>query len=145
MGTVSSIEEKAIKATLDRVAKALRDKDLDALAACYSPGVEIFDVGSQLTGVDSLRRLWKSVFPYFPEPIEIQRRDVKIIGHDGVAVVTCFTRLTGMKNDHPSARAWIRTSSCLKKIDGEWKIFHEHASMPVDCDEDRIDYLLDAG
>jgi uncharacterized protein (TIGR02246 family) len=143
MGTVSSIEEKAIKATLERASAALREKDLDALAGCYSPEVKIFDVGGQLTGFSSLRRLWKSCFPYFPDPIEIQRRDVRIMGSDGIAVVTCFTRLTGMTTDHPSARTWIRVTTCLKRIDGQWKIFHEHASIPVDCAQDRIDYQFD--
>ncbi|TVR99639.1 MAG: DUF4440 domain-containing protein [Wenzhouxiangellaceae bacterium] len=143
MGTVSSIEEKAIRATLDRAADALRDKDLDALSLCYFSDVEIFDIGSHSTGFRQLRKLLKSCFPYFPEPIEIQRRNLRIICSDGVAVVTSLTRMDRMKTDHPSGRAWTRTTTCLKKVNNEWKIFHEHASMPVDCAQDRIDYLFD--
>lgn len=144
MGTISSIEEKAIKATLERASKALREKDLDALSRCFSPDVEIFDIGSQSTGFDQLRQSWKSCFPYFPDPIEIQRKNMHIICCDGLAVVTSLTRMDGMKTNHPSARSWTRTTTCLQKIDGQWLIVHEHASMPVDCAQDRIDYLFDS-
>ncbi len=143
MGTVSSIEDKAIIATLERVEAGLRSKDLDALARCYSPDVTVFDIGSHYTGLEQLRQFWKSLFPCFPEPIEIQRKNVRIICCAGIAVVTSLTRMDGMKTNHPSGRSWTRTTTCLEKVDNQWLIIHEHASMPVDCAQDRIDYLFD--
>lgn len=143
MSTVSRIDEKAILVILERAADALRNKDLDALGKCYTEDVRIFDIGSESIGFGKFRELWEACLPDFPDSIETRRKDVKVTFGDGVAVVTGFVRMSGMKTDHPCNRAWIRTTTCLRKFNGHWKIFHEHASMPVDCTRDSIAYLFD--
>jgi ketosteroid isomerase-like protein len=122
---------------------ALREKDLDALERCYFPNVVVYDIGTQLVGFDKLRAFWEGCFPYFPNPIGCERKDVRIQASADIAVATFLSRMSGMESDHPSARAWIRSTICFRRLEGEWRIFHEHASFPVDCGAEKPTYIFD--
>jgi len=81
--------------------------------------------------------------PYFPNPIGVERKDVRsFVGRD-LAVVTFFSRLTGMETDHPAARSWLRTTVCLQKRNDDLKIVHDHISYAVDCGAEKPAYILD--
>lgn len=143
MSAEGQTHEKEVLAVLDAWARALRDKDLDALRDCYATDVRVFDIGTQLDDYHGLRGLWEACFPYFPNPIGVERKELRISSGPGMAVVTFLSRLTGMESDHPAARSWFRATVCLKQQDGAWKIFHDHVSLPVDCGAERPTYLLD--
>jgi uncharacterized protein (TIGR02246 family) len=143
MTTDFTAEQKEIVGAFDRWGEALRAKDLDALAECYAPDVTVFDIGTQLVGYDNLRAVWEGCFPYFPNPIGCERRDLEITVSGDLAVASFLSRMSGMETDHPSARAWIRTTTCFRKQAGNWKIIHEHASFPVDCGAEKPTYIMD--
>lgn len=132
-----------VAAVLEAWGHALHNKDLDALAKCYADDVRVFDIGSQTVGYDKLRGVWESCFPYFPNPIAAERKEIQATVGTDVAVLTFLSRMTGMETDHPSAKSWIRTTMCLTKEAGGWKIMHEHASFPVDCGAEKPTYILD--
>lgn len=123
--------------------RALKEKDLDALEKCYAREAKVFDIGTQLVGYDKLRSLWEDCFPYFPNPIVCERKDLQVVASADVAVVSFLSRMSGMASDHPSARSWFRATACLRRVGGNWKIFHEHASFPVDCGAEKPTYLMD--
>lgn len=31
---------------------------------------------------------------------------------------------------HPCNQSWIRITVCYRRIEGEWKVVHEHVSLP---------------
>ncbi len=128
---------------LERFDAALNKKDLDALAKCYDDNVRVFDVGAQVEGFGGLRRLWESCFPYFTKPIEIERRDINMHVNDGMAIVSFYSRIKGVETDNPAATSWLRTTMCMKKIDGAWKIVHDHISFPVNCETEKPEYIFD--
>lgn len=133
-----------VVAVLDAWAKALREKDLKALSKCYAENVRVFDIGSQLIGYDKLAALWESCFPYFPNPIEGERKDLEVVAAKDFVVLSFLSRMTGMQEtDHSAAKSWYRTTWCLREFKDGWKIVHEHTSLPVDCGEEKITYILD--
>lgn len=144
MSTEATHVESEVMGVLAAWSEALANRDLDALAMCYSDDVRVFDIGTQTIGYDKLRELWKSCFSYFPKPIGTERKDIQTTVGTDVAVVTFLSRMTGMESDHPSAKSWIRATVCMKKTGGEWKIIHDHASFPVDCGAEKPTYIFDA-
>ncbi len=132
-----------IAEVLEQCDSALRAKDLDALGECYAQDATVFDVGTQLSGYDGLRAVWEACFPYFPNPIGCERRDMRLEVRADVAVASFLSRMRGMDSDHPSARSWLRTTVCLRRTEGRWRIFHEHSSLPVDCGAEKPAYILD--
>ena len=46
---------------------------------------------------------------------------------------TAFGRLSGkLKNETPTGGMWVRVTFCFRKIDGNWLIAHDQASVPFD-------------
>ena len=133
-----------IRGVLDRWTAALKQRDLDALKAEYAADVRVFDVGAQTEGFDSLRSLWEGCFPYFQHEIGVERRGLQIKASSDLAVASFFSRMTGSSSDHPASQAWMRTTVCFKKTDGQWRIFHDHLSMPTDCGSEKPVYLSNA-
>ena len=128
---------------LDRWSQALWNKDLEALRACYAEDVRVFDLGTQVEGYPGLRALWEWCLPYFPNPIGTERKDIQLSVTPEMALATFYSRLTGMESEHPSAKSWLRTTVCMRRIDGEWTIIHDHLSLPVDCGAEKPTYILD--
>ena len=42
--------------------------------------------------------------------------------------------MTGEKITGELMDIWVRTTIGLRKIDGEWKVIHEHSSVPLHMD-----------
>lgn len=142
--SVTTTNEQQVRQVMEAWTAAVARKNLDALMKDYSDQVRVFDVGSQLEGREAYRQLWEMCFPYFEETIGIERRDTRVVAGDDVAVITFYSRLSGMKDaSGPMARSWFRCTVCYQKVDGEWKSFHEHVSLPVDCMAEKPSYILD--
>ncbi len=133
-----------IDAVFARWDDALARQDLEALGTCYASNVKVFDIaGSRLEGYDQLAEVWKMCFPYFPNPIGCQRKEMRLEPGSDLVVASYFSRMTGMETDHPSARSWLRTTTCFTRSADGWKICHEHSSLPVNCMEEKPEYILE--
>jgi len=138
-----TVVEAEVTSGQARCSHAIWKEDLEALRSCYADDVRVFDLGAQFTGCDQLSALWGSCFPYFANPIGTERKDIQLTVNPDMAVATFLSRLTGMESDHPSAKSWLRTTVCLRKLVDGWKIIHDHISLPVDCSAEKPPYILD--
>ena len=138
-----SSPEQEIMALIHECSQALDEKDLARLFAHFTADVALFDVGTQLQGVDAYKNLWETSFTHFGEKVGTERKDVQIHADEHLAFVHCYTRVTGVKSKNQNAKSWLRTTICLKKIQGDWKIVHEHISLPIDFAAMKPAFLLD--
>ena len=138
------VAEAEIRELIAKWTDALHRKDADDLLEDYSETVELFDVGTQLSNREEYKELWKQCFPYFEESIDVERKNLTIHVSGDMAIVHCFSRLTGMKDPSVDmAKTWFRMTVCIRKLDGKWKVIHEHYSLPIDCMTEKPLYLLD--
>jgi ketosteroid isomerase-like protein len=135
--------ENEIMELIEKCSNALNEKNLDALFEHITDDVELFDVVTQTSGVGDYRKLWEQCLPFFGDKVGTERKDVKIHAGSDLAFVHCFTRVTGVKSDNENAKSWLRTTICLKKINGAWKIAHEHISLPFDVETRQPAFILD--
>ncbi len=61
-------------------------------------------------------------------------RDLRITADEDVAFCHSLNRMSGVKTDGEKADMWLRETICFRKIDGKWKITHEHESVPFYMD-----------
>jgi ketosteroid isomerase-like protein len=40
----------------------------------------------------------------------------------------------GIRTDGEETDVWVRATLCFRKIDGVWKVVHEHTSVPLYMD-----------
>ena len=132
------MEDAQIHGRLDTLARALRDKDIEALMAHYAPDVVVFDLpmALQCRGADSYRKNFESWFAMVEGRIEYEMRDLRVATGGDVAFCHYLARVkTNRKHTGKSgywADYWVRVSAGWRKANGPWKITHEHISVPVE-------------
>lgn len=127
-------DEAEIKRVIESGIAALRAKDLDGVMAMYAPELVSFDIVPplQYVGTDAYRKQWSEVFSLFPGPINYEIVDLSITVGNDVAFSHSFNRLSGTLSNGQKIGNWLRWTACFRKVDGEWRIAHMHASAPVD-------------
>lgn len=134
MTTPHGTDEAGIRQQIDKLVEALRATDLDAVKSIYAPDIVSFDVGPplQVVGVEAKAKNWIEVFTAFQHPIDYEIRGLSITVDGDLAVAHSINRLNGtLKNGHRSG-FWVRATFCWQRVDGEWLVVHDHASVPLD-------------
>jgi uncharacterized protein (TIGR02246 family) len=123
-----------IRALIDRIDRAHRDKDAAAIAACYAPDAPIFDLAPPLghRGIDAGQLAgW---FKGWKGPVERDSRRLTIEVHGDVAVATGYIQVRAVTQDGQDAAWWMRATTLFRRDGGEWRIVHEHTSVPFHMD-----------
>jgi ketosteroid isomerase-like protein len=88
----------------------------------------------QYRGANAYRENWQAWFSTFQDPIGYELRDLKISADKDLAFCHSFNRITGKRTDGETTDVWVRTTFCCRRLDGQWKIVHEHQSVPFYMD-----------
>ncbi len=137
-------DRQAILDLFDRWATANRNKNIDAIMALYHSDICSYDaVGPlQVVGGEDYRAHWEKSLPKDADTIvEMQTPTIRFSGILGVArfLIRC-----GMRNQDGTEQAsWMRSSYHLEKRDGQWRIAHEHFSVPFDIDNGQAQFGLE--
>jgi ketosteroid isomerase-like protein len=132
MATTSArtTDEDQIRAVIADRAAALRDRDAERFVAHYAPQIVKFDLppplvytGPQARDADALRT-WFASHPGGPIAYEI--RDLSVAASGDVAFCHSLNQLGGA--------LWFRSTIGMRKVDGQWRITHEHSSAPFYMD-----------
>lgn len=137
--THDEIEAEAeVLAFLDDFTYAVRSGDLDRIMSFYSDDVVAFDMMPPLrfVGAGMCREIWKEYFTdYFKFPVSFSYSEQKIVAVGDVAYSFGLIHVAGTgKSNHQKVDHWIRNTTCVQKRDGEWKIIHEHNSVPINSE-----------
>jgi uncharacterized protein (TIGR02246 family) len=137
-------EEAQIRERLDQWARALRAKDLDRLMAFYAPEVITFDMVPplQVSGADNYRKHWSQWFESMSGPITHETRELVVAVGGDVAYAHQLSLVGGAQKGGNSSESWIRTTTGLRKMGGQWLITHEHVSVPFDMESGKADMEL---
>ncbi|MEV5707895.1 nuclear transport factor 2 family protein [Actinoallomurus sp. NPDC052274] len=128
------VAETEIKQQIDNIVEGIRAKDLEGLKRLYATDVVSFDVEPPLqhVGIAAKLKNWTNAFALFQE-VDYEVRDLTLTVGDDVAFGHLFGRLSGtLKNGTATNGMWVRGTFCFRKIDGNWLIVHDQASVPCD-------------
>lgn len=137
MAAQHAVDEASIRQRIDELVEAVRAADLDGVKSIYAPDIVSFDVEPPLqhVGVEAKLKNWVGVFTLFQRPLGCEIRDLSITVDGDVAFAHSFNRLSGtLKNGNTSGGFWVRATYCFRKIDGNWLVAHDHASVPLDVE-----------
>lgn len=132
-------DKTEILEAMARWRRALEAKDVEGLTADYAPDAVLFDAipPYKVVGVENIRKAWEQCLPHMPE-FRAEHRDVVIHLGEDMAVVHAMHRFNPVQADHPCGRNWIRVTVTYRKMEGAWKVIHEHVSMPFNPMDDKI-------
>lgn len=129
------MEDDRIRERLEALARALRAKDVDALMANYAPDVVVFDLpmALQCRGAQAYRKNFESWFAMVQGPIGYEVHELRIATGGEVGFCHHLARVrTTRKQAGYWSDYWVRVTAGWRKMDGQWRITHEHISVPVD-------------
>lgn len=125
-------EKEEVLKTLQDCFDAISAKDPKKIISHYASDVIVYDVKPpfETRGAIAWRHTWEACLPYFPDKFKFIMKDVHIQVGTDMAVIHFLMRIETEDPDHDAAQTWTRCTSCMKKQQSRWKIFHEHGSVP---------------
>lgn len=126
--------ERAIRESIERFAKAFYAKDVDGCMSVFAPEIVSFDIlpPLQAVGAETFVKHWQEFFGSYQGPIHVEFPDVRIAASDEVAFSYCLHRITGTLKTGHKTDFWLRWTAGWRKTNGRWLIVHEQVSVPVD-------------
>jgi uncharacterized protein (TIGR02246 family) len=130
----TSQDEMDIHALIDRWARAVREENRVGIRADHDSEMLMFDVPPPFLsrGLDAYMATWETFFSCAEKPVAFDFHDVKITAGNDVAFATATGRCVDTDSKGKREELEFRLTMCLRKIDGRWRVFHEHHSLPAE-------------
>jgi PhnB protein len=145
MSTQQHSDEAAIRAIIAKWTRAVEAKDAKAIVADYLPDAVLFDAipPYRTQGREAIAALWEQCFPFFPEKFRSEHKDLEIEVSGDVAFVYGLHHFVPEPADHPCGSSWMRVTACYRRVDGQWRVAHEHVSVPFDPMSGKASFIQD--
>ena len=133
----SERDEARIREIIEEWRQAVVAKDVNALIRHYASDVVVFDIvpPASFTGTERYREHWQGWFDSMKGPFSFEMPDVKVAASGDVAFAHSVNRVVVGEQDNLT-----RGTAYFRRIDGEWRVVHEHVSMPLNMDMDPDDH-----
>ena len=131
----ATIDEAAILAVIDNLSQAHFTKNVALFSAQFAPNAPIYNLAPPLIhhGVNPVEK--QAWFDSWATPIIIEPRDFHVTVSGDLAFCHGYLRLAGTKKGPEGAvNFWMRETLCLERQGTDWKIVHEHTSVPFYMD-----------
>jgi uncharacterized protein (TIGR02246 family) len=129
----ATTDRAEIDALFQQLAKAHADRDADAIVAAYAPDAVIYELAPPLGRRGIKRDSVAAWLAGWDGPIQIEWRDVDLTVSGEVAFASSLSRMRG-RIAGQDQNLWYRSTICLRKMNGRWRIVHDHASVPFYMD-----------
>lgn len=132
-----SHDRTQILALLERRIAALTARDAGQFVSSFAPSVVKFDLAPPLqeSGPDVIDpaglQQWLDTWR---DDISSEVASVSIAADGDVAFCHSLNHLRGTRTDGEREDFWTRSTLGLRKLNGAWKITHEHNSVPLHMD-----------
>jgi ketosteroid isomerase-like protein len=130
---IDDVAQDKVAAVLEAVHRGYRERDPAAITEQYAPTAEIFDLAPPLAhpvnakGIGDWLATWGG-------PVERTPWGIKTTIRGDAAFCHGFIRVSTRTKDGNDAAWWMRVTTCLVRRAGDWKIVHEHTSVPFYMD-----------
>ena len=132
-----TVDTQEIRELLARRDRGIAAGDAAAAVAPYAEGAVQYDLQPPLEigfsreeateGVGAWLKTWNGL-------VTSELKSPEVIVSGDLAVAYGLANMRGDKKGEGPSDLWFRSTVVLKKQDGEWRIVHEHSSVPMMMD-----------
>jgi len=122
-----------IRALIDDVTNAIRAKDAGGVAKHHADNFVHFSLAPPLQATTDAKAL-EAWFATWRGTIGYETRDLSIVAGNDVAFCHSLNHMSGVMTDGERTDLWFRLTIGLRKVEGVWKVVHEHESVPFYMD-----------
>jgi uncharacterized protein (TIGR02246 family) len=128
-----SKDETEILALIERWAQAVRNQDRATIREAHDADMLMFDVPPPLLsrGLDAYMATWETFFASAEKPVAFDFHDIEITAGESVAFATAIGNCVYVDPKGDRQPLQFRLTMGLRKIDGRWRVMHEHHSVPA--------------
>jgi ketosteroid isomerase-like protein len=127
--------EARIRALLEDWAAAVRRHDLPAILAHHEPDMLMFDLPPPLQsqGIEAYAETWGLLFRYHKPGTAFDFHELTVVAGADVAFASAILWCGPDSSVTPADKDGFlfRLTVGLRKVDGDWRIAHEHHSVPA--------------
>ena len=135
MGSQNVADEAEIRRLIEGHAKALHDKNAAATLAHLTDDAVIFDLAPPLRSAYANESKTQEWMNGWEGPIESEARELALRVSGDTAYWYGYSRLGGHPKDAGGdVDFWMRMTMILERVNGRWKVVHEHSSVPFYMD-----------
>ena len=131
----ANADEVRIKTLLEDWADAVRRRDLPAILAHHTDDIVMFDLPLplQCRGIEAYRQTWDLFFRGNKPGTAFEFRELAVTAGADVAFAVAILWCGPGASSNPKDKDGFlfRLTVGLRKIDGDWRITHEHHSEPA--------------
>ena len=131
----SAKPETEIKTMIEAWADAVRRHDLPGILAHHEQDIVMFDLPPPLQsrGMDEYKKTWDLFFKYHKPSQAFDIEELAITAGKDVAFATAIMRCGSATVGGPPVEGGFpfRLTIGLRNVDGNWRIAHEHHSVPA--------------
>jgi uncharacterized protein (TIGR02246 family) len=130
-------DKTQIRTLIDNWASAMRAKNAEGVVSHYAPDNVKFILAPPLQYTRDNpfdKQGLEKWFSSFQGPIDYENRALNITAGDDVAFCHSLNQMRATTTDGSKVDLWFRQTLGFHKIDGQWKITHEHSSVPFYMD-----------
>jgi uncharacterized protein (TIGR02246 family) len=131
----SAVDETEIRTLLETWAEGVRRHDLSVILAHHEPDMVMFDLPPplQCKGIDQYEKTWELFFRYHKPGTAFEIRELAITAGQHVAFATAIMYCGPGSSSNPAEKEGFpfRLTVGLRKVNGQWRIAHEHHSLPA--------------
>jgi uncharacterized protein (TIGR02246 family) len=124
-----------IKALIETWADAVRRHDLPAILRHHDDDIVMFDVPPPLQsrGLMEYKKTWDLFFAYHQPGQAFDVEELQMCVGETVAFAVAIMRCGSATGSGPPVQGGFqfRLTIGLRKVDGAWRILHEHHSVPA--------------
>jgi uncharacterized protein (TIGR02246 family) len=126
-------DDLEIRKLIEQWAKAVREENRAAIRADHDPSILMFDVPPPFLsrGLDDYMATWEKFFSSSEKPVAFALHDVQVTCGQDVAFATAVGRCVNIDTSGKREPLEFRLTVGLLKIDGRWRVMHEHHSLPA--------------
>jgi ketosteroid isomerase-like protein len=124
--------ESQVRTVLETWAKATRENRTGDVLKNHVPDLVVFDVlpPMKYDSADAYRQSWGDWQPEVQGEGQFDLENLMVTAGNDVAFAHCFIRCGGNTPEGRSLQDVVRATFCLCKVDGAWKVSHQHVSKP---------------
>lgn len=126
--------ERELRELLEHWLQASSRKDIEGTMAAIAEDCLNFEHQTpiQYAGKEAIRKSCQEGFDAQPDGWELSMPGSKVIVSGDLAVQYGLNRMAGKQDGKITAELWSRGTRVFRKIDGQWKMIHQHLSFPYD-------------
>ena len=126
-------DESEIRALIGNWARAVREEDRAAIRQDHDPHILMFDVPPPFLsrGLDAYMATWETFFSFAEKPVAFAFHDVEVTSGKDVAFATAVGKCVTTDGQGKREPLDFRLTMGLRKIEGKWRVMHEHHSLPA--------------